>query len=589
LLPALAFQGRYIERYLSTYFSPNTHLIGEAVALFFLGTLYPQMPGASRWKKSGWKIMSSEAERQVRPDGVYFEQSLHYHVYALDFFLYARLLASRNGVSVTQSYDAVLGRMLDVVDALAQAGPAEGFGDDDGGRLFNPRRNRTEHLTDPLALGELIYAKNFSAAKLTEESIWLFGNDAVNRVAGGKAATSPQLAESVAFRDGGIYILADSQSYPLVLAVDAGPQGVGRSGHGHADALSVRLTMDGRRWLVDSGSDVYISEDPAERNAFRGTAAHNTLLVDGLDQAVPDEPFSWTNLPTTVAENFVVGKTFTYFAGSHNGYQRFADPVVHRRHVLQIAGGVFIVRDCAIGQAEHELDIRWHFAPDLNVQVVSPGRFEIIPSSGAQNHRHLTLLTPEDTVWQSTTEAVKSRISPAYGALESAPLIRSHARISLPAEIATAFVARDGARPQPNALRFSTSAQAPAQSNMQAYDLNEGENIHGFLFATTDEAWGCGPWYSDARVVYYRVERAMLAHLAVIGGTHLTWSGQALLTAVTSNSFFEWRKSDSLMNTGAGAFSTKPSFEDLTASIDPLSVGGGSTQPAPSATYAEKH
>ena len=46
ILPTLAFHGRYIERYLSTYFSPNTHLLGEAVALFFLGTLYPQMPGA---------------------------------------------------------------------------------------------------------------------------------------------------------------------------------------------------------------------------------------------------------------------------------------------------------------------------------------------------------------------------------------------------------------------------------------------------------------------------------------------------------------------------------------------------------------
>ena len=47
LHPALAFHGRHIERYLSTYFSPNTHLLGEAVALFFLGTLYPQMPRVS--------------------------------------------------------------------------------------------------------------------------------------------------------------------------------------------------------------------------------------------------------------------------------------------------------------------------------------------------------------------------------------------------------------------------------------------------------------------------------------------------------------------------------------------------------------
>src|SRR5581483_7163636 len=96
LLRGLAFHGRYTERYLSTYFSPNTHLLGEAAALFFIGTLYPQISSAGRWKNKGFEIVLQEAERQVRPDGVYFEQTLYYHVYALDLFLHVRLLASRN-------------------------------------------------------------------------------------------------------------------------------------------------------------------------------------------------------------------------------------------------------------------------------------------------------------------------------------------------------------------------------------------------------------------------------------------------------------------------------------------------------------
>src|SRR5208283_2010691 len=226
LVPALAFHGRYIERYLSAYFSPNTHLLGEALALFFLGTLYPQMPRAARWKESGWQIVLREAGRQVRPDGVYFEQSLYYHVYALDFFLYARLLAARNGMEIPPAYDAVLGRMLDVVAALAQAGPAEGFGDDDGGRVWNPRRNRTEQMTDPLALGAVVYSKEFSAARLTEEAIWLFGNQSVEKlsIAHMSTQTSPA-ARSLAFPDGGLYVLADSHPCAQAMVVDAGPQG----------------------------------------------------------------------------------------------------------------------------------------------------------------------------------------------------------------------------------------------------------------------------------------------------------------------------------------------------------------------------
>src|ERR1035437_2069638 len=405
LAPALAFHGRYIERYLSTYFSPNTHLLGAAVALFFLGTLYPQMPGAARWKESGWQIVLHEAERQVRPDGVYFEQSLHYHVYALDFFLYARLLAARNGMEIPPAYDAALARMLDVVAALAQAGPAEGFGDDDGGRLWNPRRNRTDQMTDPLALGAVMYSREFSAARVTEEAIWLFGNLAVEIISNSQANPA---ARSIAFPDGGLYVLADSQPYAQTMAVDAGPHGVGRSGHGHADALSLSLTMDGRRWLVDSGSGVYISKDPGDRNRFRGTGAHNTLRVDGADQAVADDPFSWTHIPTTQVEHWIAGKTFTYFVGSHNGYARLADPVLHRRHVLKIAGGVWLVRDVALGRAEHELETRWHFAPDLEVRNVGSGRLEISRVGAASGESALSLIVPEETVWHAATEVSRT-------------------------------------------------------------------------------------------------------------------------------------------------------------------------------------
>ncbi len=180
LLSALALNGRYIERYLSTYFSPNTHLLGEAVALFFIGTLCPQLALSKKWRDHGWQIMLQEAEHQVRPDGVYFEQSLYYHVYALDFFLHARLLAQRNGIQVPGGFDQILNRMLDVVAAVSQTDPPDSFGDDDGGRVFNPRRNRSEHLADPLAIGAILFDRDDMkhSATLTEEAVWLFGEPA---------------------------------------------------------------------------------------------------------------------------------------------------------------------------------------------------------------------------------------------------------------------------------------------------------------------------------------------------------------------------------------------------------------------------
>jgi hypothetical protein len=595
LAPALAFHGRYIERYLSTYFSPNTHLLGEALALFFLGTLFPHMPGAARWQESGWKIVRQEIARQVRSDGVYFEQSLYYHVYALDFFLYARLLAARNGIEVPPTYDAVLGRMLDVVAALAQAGPAEGFGDDDGGRLFNPRRNQTEQMTDPLAMGAVMYAREFPAAQLTEEAIWLFGNEAIQKLAPNRsAAPSNATAQSVAFPDGGIYILAASQPFAQIMAVDAGPQGVGRSGHGHADALSVRLTMDGRRWLVDSGSGVYISKDPATRNAFRGTSAHNTLRVDGVDQAVPDEAFSWTNIPTTRVENWIVGKSFTYFVGSHNGYERLADPVVHRRHVLKIAGDLWLVRDVAIGKVEHELEIRWHFAPDLEVDIAGPGRIEV-SRVGVAHPSFLSLVVPQETVWQTSLEANKNLLSPSYGMFQPGPLVSYSARVLLPAETATALIPqcgiirRDG---EPNIQPRLTSKALPA---VQAYELDYHGRSNDFFFALSHETWSSGPWTSDARALYCRTEKDKLAHLVVIDGTHVVWQGQPLLKALGKSNFFEWSRQNAVMNASSSEVSVTSLIEQLTGEhwTTEEMTGGARSSPVDvsptSSPYAEKH
>ena len=598
LLPALAFHGRYIERYLSTYFSPNTHLLGEAVGLFFLGVLYPQMPDAARWQDTGWKTLLQEARRQVRPDGVYFEQSLYYHVYALDFFLHARLLAERNGIEIPASYDSALERMLHVVASLAQAGPAEGFGDDDGGRVWNPRRNRTEQMTDPLALGAVIYSRQFSSTRLTEEAIWLCGEKAVAEAARSKAMPQMRsLSFAETFADAGLYVISDSLPFAQTMMVDAGPQGVGRSGHGHADALSVRLTIDGRRWLVDSGSGVYVSQNPADRNKFRGTGAHNTMLVDGADQAVADEPFSWTHIPTTRAENWIAGKSFTYFVGSHNGYARLADPVVHRRHVLKIAGGVWLIRDVALGQAQHELEVRWHFAPDLDLRQ-DGGTIEISTASATPGEPESMLIVPEESVW--TTELTETTLSPAYGALQRAPLVRSHTRVTLPAEIATVFVARANRPRREEALRESavktsvlkTKFTTNAQAAVQTYELDLDDGSHSFLFSRGDEAWSFGPWSSDAQVLYFRTENEKLAQLVVIGGTQVAWRGEPLLLKMASPAaFFEWRRGDTPEDLDRGGFSVTTMFEEFVSNSGLHSNSGPSLkQPAKQAPspYVEK-
>jgi hypothetical protein len=85
-LKFLYLNARHLETYLSTYFSPNTHLTGEALGLFYLGCLLPEFKESDRWRNTGLRILTEQLPLHVKHDGVYFEQSSYYHRYTTDFY-----------------------------------------------------------------------------------------------------------------------------------------------------------------------------------------------------------------------------------------------------------------------------------------------------------------------------------------------------------------------------------------------------------------------------------------------------------------------------------------------------------------------
>ena len=532
LLLALRLHGRYIERYLSMYFSPNTHLLGEAVALFFIGTLCAQIPSAERWRNRGWNIVLQEAERQVRPDGVYFEQSLYYHVYALDFFLHARTLAGKSGFAIPEQFDNVLKKMLNVVQALSEVGPIEGFGDDDGGRVFNPRRNRVECMTDPLALGAILYDRDkYETANLTEESIWLFGDKAIQAL--GRPRARPEAA-SKAFPAGGIYLINDHQPGPQQLMIDAGPQGTGHSGHGHADALSIRFSLSGRRFLVDPGTYCY-SCDEKERDLFRGTGAHNTLRVDNLDQAVSEGQFAWRSVPHANAETWLTGQTFDFFAGSHDGYRRLSNPVLHLRSVFHVKGGFWFVRDVAEGQGKHLLETFWHFAPDL--EVTGERGLILAKSSSIDNSTEracLALLTDRNSAW--TTEIIEGLVSPAYGSKQAAPVVRASLNATLPEDLGVLLV--------PMTRESEAGVFAPlgesSVNGVRGYRYQTFQTTEVLFIAQQNSPWACGPWSSDSKLLYCKLERGRFTHVIMVSGSFGEWRGKRFVSQPSRTDSFEW-------------------------------------------------
>lgn len=530
IIAALAVNARHIERYLSTYFSPNTHLLGEAVALFFIGVLCPQLSRAAEWRELGRKTVLNEAKRQVRSDGIYFEQSLYYHVYALDFFLHFRLLSELNGVSIPYDFDEVIRKMLSVLSTLASVGAPEGFGDDDGGRVFNPRRNQPEHMTDPLAIGVLLFGADElpTRAALTEESIWLFGNAAVERSMCSSPAAAPA---STSFTSGGIYVIGESQPYPQQMAIDAGPQGSGRCGHEHADALSIRFGCEGERILVDSGTCAYLPE--SERNLFRGTGAHNTVRVDGLDQALPDGPFAWISVPGTRVERWFLNEEFSLFVGSHNGYARLSDPVFHRRLIFHPRAGGWWIHDLLAGAHEHDLEIFWHFAANMNVAEKRDGSFVATNSDD-----ELAIFLAEKSGWQK--QLTQGQISPAYGMRVEAPALRVSAKVQLPAECLTLFLPRKSMEPAPGTLRrIETSSAGDVWGYQFANNFSQN-----YLFCSSEKlVWSSGNWSSDAELLFCELLNGSLSRFVLVGGSFARWQDHVMVTLNTTVEHFTWRRS----------------------------------------------
>jgi hypothetical protein len=519
LWQALALNGRYIERYLSTYFAPNTHLLGEAVALFFIGILCSDLPSAPRWRRIGWDITLEQAHRQVRADGMHFEQSTYYHVYALDFFLHARILASRNDVSIPQSFDLTLEKMLAVLQAMGRGGAIARLGDDDGGRVFDHRRNRAEHLLDPLATGAVLFqhpALKAAAGGIREETLWLLGPDALARFESVPATSSPR--RSAAFEASGIHVLASPKDSGHRITIDAGPLGTGTGGHGHADALSVQIAFNGREWLSDPGTGAYI-DDTSDRDRFRATRAHNTLEVDGRSQAEPAGPFSWRELPTVQVERCTAGETFDLFVGSHTGYRRLDQPVVHRRWVFNLKSQFCLIFDEASGPGTHDLCCHWHFAPGLHLHVAG----EAIVASDSEGER-IAMQVSNSRDWSRAI--IDGCHSPAYGRKQSCSVLRFACRTDLPMRLGTLL--------QPDAQLLAGTAvfkevRGATQGNVAAFRYDAGGSSHHF-FLSRETRWQIGPWSSDAGFVYCGVsESADRYELILCNGTFVAAAGDDLL------------------------------------------------------------
>jgi hypothetical protein len=432
LLKHLYAHAHHIESYLSRYFSPNTHLTGEALGLLYLGAALPEFGRAARWRETGLRILLEQVPVHVRPDGVYFEQSTYYQRYTADFYIHLVALSRRAGLRLPPEVEERLALSLDYLAWVTKPdGTSPLVGDDDGGRLIHTSERAANDFRDTLAAGVALFGRGdwkHAAGGAAVETLWLLGPKGLSRFDETEAA--PPVDQARGFFAGGHFIMRDGWSdCSAYLLVDCGPHGAHNCGHSHADALSFEMACEGVSWIVDPGTFTYTG-DSRLRDYFRSTEAHNTVTVDGQSQSTTAGPFSWGHIARSTPREFVGENGFCYFEGSHDGYERLSDPVTHDRSILfvkedapEAADGrvrvampsYVIVRDAFKASEHHRYAARFHFAAGCTAAADGGYVKACGPGGAGLNIRSFARAGARTRVEQGT-------VSRTYGRREPAPV-----------------------------------------------------------------------------------------------------------------------------------------------------------------------
>ena len=349
--------------------------------------------------------------KQVHGDGVDFEASTAYHRLVLELFLFPALFRKARKLDVDPAYGAHLVKMAAFVRAYSRTdGSSPWWGDADDGRVLPFGGQAMDDHRYLVAVVARTWETDFLAEDCAEV-FWTHG--AITANARGSAIS----ADSRSFPDAGCFVMRAGGHHVFI---DCGPVGLaGRGGHGHNDCLSFEAALDGVTLLADRGSYVY-SASPTWRNRFRGTAYHNTPLIDDAEQnrfVKPDYLWTLHSDARPVVARWETSTERDLFVGSHEGYRRLAEPVTPIRTImLDKTAGRLAIFDRFDGRGLHEISIPFHLAPEVEAEPLEGDVWRLTARGRA------FLFVARGDGWAGELE--DSWSSPSYGVKVPAKVLR---------------------------------------------------------------------------------------------------------------------------------------------------------------------
>lgn len=437
---AIYQQARFIRHHLSLHSSANNHLIGELTGLWVATQSFDLGLPGKKWGDFAQRELENQARLQTHPDGVNKEQAIYYHLEVLDYLLFTWLVGERVQRPYSQEFRDLILRMSEFLRdvSLEERGPPQ-IGDADDGFVtrFEPGWPEQPYaaVQDAVAAvfqgGKLPYSR-----KRSQKAFWYALVLEKLPDLPSPADRSCQRTYPVLYKQGGYAILGDDRFH---LVFDAGPLGYPSiAAHGHADALSFCLALDGEWWIVDPGTYAYHRETEW-RDYFRSTAAHNTLVLNEQNQSAIGGPFLWLQKAHGKFEDF--GKTIDgnqYVTGAHDGYREMG--ATHRRSInydtaartWEILDQIDYQRAATINRAS----VFFHFAPGVTLDIEN----QICRASRTDLAAGLQMTLDPDCHWAIFTGSinpVRGWYSPSLGQKVPAPVLVGTHKNSAPTNIST--------------------------------------------------------------------------------------------------------------------------------------------------------
>ncbi len=347
----------------SRYSSADNHLIGEAAGVYVAAHVWDRWMQSRQMRREAKTILERETLLQFAPDGVNLEQASCYHKFSLQFLLAAGLCGRANDDEFSAAFwarvEAAITFLASMMDAGGHVPP---IGDSDDGEVWRLGQGPGyDAYRSTVATGAALFRRGDLQAKAVsggdgpdEQLPWLLGLQPP------APDESAMRSLPTGFERGGYVILGKSlhTSDEFRAVFDCGPLGYNRvAGHGHADALALQVSWGGVQVLVDPGTYCY-NAAPELRHFFRGTHAHNTLVVDDCDQSAYGASFLWLR---DVNCALVPEDSRSSPHACHDGYRRLTDPVTHHRRVtLRNDDGALVIDDWIDCAKPHRVELLWH-------------------------------------------------------------------------------------------------------------------------------------------------------------------------------------------------------------------------------------